>query len=234
MTDVKARSKNALFHFPALAFALLAALLLVIPASILGAVATGQAQAFNVTVPAQGNVFAAGVGGTKANGSGKKPTVVDFEPVDPRQVLWFTSVLGKVSCCSGGSTFNGPEGGTNAGGSTDILSSGGISGVIHQTRTMFLVGIFIGYPGPSAAATPQRRNVTYDAGKLDIYPALNQTFYIGDGKVGGGNTMQRYHVPRGANRLVLGFADAFAFHGTPGAYDDNVGELHVQFKIAPY
>jgi len=121
--------------------------------------AYGQAVVQTVTVDAQANVFAAGVGGLKANGGGKKPTVIQFEPFK-KQVLWFTNIVGKVSCCSGGSTFNGPEGGTNAGGSTDIQSSGGISGIIDKNRTMFLVGVFIGSPGP-AAPGPTRLDVTY-------------------------------------------------------------------------
>jgi hypothetical protein len=193
--------------------------------------ASSQTSVHSVTVDAAANVFAAGVGGLKANGGGKKPVVVSFQPFK-KQVLWFTSVLGKVSCCSGGSTFNGPEGGTNAGGTTDILSSGGISGIIDHNRTMFLVGVFVGYPGPSAPG-PERKDVTYDRGKSDIYPKLDQTFYIGNGKMLGGGTYQRIHVPDGANRLVLGFTDASSFHGAPGAYDDNVGELTVKFKLTP-
>lgn len=187
---------------------------------------------YAVTVDAGGNVFASGVGGLKANGGGKKPAIVRLNEMRSG-VVWFPSVLGRVSCCSGGTTFNGPEGGTNASGSTDIQSSGGISGIIDHDRTMFLVGVFAGYPGPGAPG-PARRDVTYDSGKLDVYPKLNQTFYIGNGKLlKGGAAYRRFHVPQGANRLVLGFADAYSFHGAPGAYDDNVGHLDVRAKASP-
>jgi hypothetical protein len=195
----------------------------------IGIAANTGSDIYTVTVDARGNVFAAGVGGLKANGGGHKPTVVSFEPLN-RQTVVFTSVLGNISCCGSGNTFNGPGGGTNGGGSTDIQSSGGISGIINHTRTMFLVGVFLGYPGP-AAPGPERRDVTYDPGKPDLYPQLDQTFYIGTGKVLGSGAYQRFHVPQGANRLVLGFADAFSFHGKPGYYDDNVGQLTTKFRI---
>jgi hypothetical protein len=196
-----------------------------------GRAALSQTAVHTVTVDAGSNVFAAGAGGLKTNGGGKKPVIVSFQPFK-KQVLTFTSVLGKVSCCSGGSTFNGPEGGTNAGGSTDIQSSGGISGMIDHNRTMFLAGVFVGSPGP-AAPGPERKDVTYDRGKSDIYPKLDQTFYIGNGKVLGAGAYQRIHVPDGANRLVLGFVDGFSFHGAPGAYDDNQGQLTVKFNLTP-
>jgi hypothetical protein len=188
---------------------------------------------FTVVVDAAGNVFAAGVGGLKANGGGKKPTVLQLNNMR-NGVVWFPSVLGKVSCCGNSpGTFNGPEGGTNAGGVTDIQSSGGISGIIDQKRTMFLVGVFVGYPGPSAPG-PARLDVTYDSGKQDIYPMLDQTFYIGTGKLlSNGSTYQKFHVPQGANRLVLGFADSSGFHGAPGAFDDNFGHLDVKVKAGP-
>jgi hypothetical protein len=193
--------------------------------------AYGQTAVHTVTVEGASNVFAAGVGGVKANGGGKKPAIVPFQPFK-KQVLWFTSVLGKVSCCGGGNTFNGAEGGTNAGGSTDIQSSGGISGIIDHNRTMFLVGVFLGYPGPTPPG-PERKDVTYDRGKSDVYPKLDQTFYIGNGKLLGSGSYQRIHVPDGANRLVLGFADGFSFHGAPGYYDDDLGELTVKFRLTP-
>ena len=193
--------------------------------------AYGQSAVQTVTVDSQANVFGAGAGGLKANGGGKKPVEIEFQPFK-KQVLWFTNVSGKVSCCSGGSTFNGPGGGTNAGGSTDIQSSGGIAGIIDKNRTMFLVGVFVGSPGP-AAPGPTRLDVTYSAGQSDIFPKLDQVFYIGIGTVLGGKTPQKFHVPQGANRLVLGFADAFSFHGAPGAYDDNQGELTVKLRLTP-
>lgn len=216
----------------ALALAAAALALASLSAAQITRAASTQSDVFTVTVDARGNVFAAGVGGLQKNGGGHKPTVVNISSQSKRQIVTFTSVLGKVSCCGNGNTLNGPEGGTNAGGSTDIQSSGGIAGIIDHNRTMFLTGVFVGYPGP-AAPGPARRDVTYDSGKTDLNPQLNQTFYIGTGKVLGSGAYQRFHVPQGANRLVLGFADAFSFHGAPGAFDDNVGQLTVKFRITP-
>ena len=220
-----------MFPIRALAFAFVACFVAALTGTTPGRAAYGQAVVQTVTVDAQANVFGAGVGGIKANGGGKKPVVIQFEPFK-KQVLWFTNIAGKVSCCSGGSTFNGPEGGTNAGGSTDIQSSGGISGIIDKKRTMFLVGVFVGYPGP-AAPGPARLDVTYSAGQTDIFPRLDQVFYIGRGTVLGSKTPQKFHVPQGANHLVLGFADAYSFNGSPGAYDDNQGELTVKLRLTP-
>jgi hypothetical protein len=208
----------------ALAFTLVAA------SAAPGRAALSQTSVHTVTVDAGSNVFAAGAGGLAANGGGKQPVMVSFQPFK-KQVLWFTSVLGKVSCCGGGATFNGAEGGTNAGGSTELQSSGGISGIIDNSRTMFLVGVFVGSPSPTPPG-PERKDVSFDRGKSDIYPKLDQTFYIGNGKVLGGS-YQRIHVPGGANRLVLGFADGISFHGAPGHYDDNQGQLTVKFKLTP-
>jgi len=51
-----------------------------------GSAANSQTAVHTVTVDAAGNVFAVGVGGLKANGGGKKPTVVTFQPFK-KQVL---------------------------------------------------------------------------------------------------------------------------------------------------
>src|SRR5262249_39942824 len=62
--------------------------------------------------------------------------------------------------------------------------------------------------------------------------ALNQTFFIGDGLTGtGSGSVQVFHVPDGATRLYLGFADAFFFQGDPGYYDDNTGSLTATFMV---
>jgi hypothetical protein len=116
---------------------------------------------------------------------------------------------------------------------TDIDSFGGTSGVVDFERVMFLVGIFLDDSEPSDPAPP-RLNFTGVENFAELSPALNQTFFIGDGLTGTGfGNEQTFHVPDDATRLYLGFADAFAFQGLLGWYDDNTGSLTAVFTVAP-
>ena len=138
-------------------------------------------------------------------------------------MLTFTSVAGRVSCCSGGDEFNDADGGTFAGGVTDVQSAGGISGITHPNKTMFLVGVFTDSKHPTGSG-PARLDGTSEQ---NLAPVLYQTFFIGTGKG------RRIEVPPTATRFYLGFADASSFTGPPGAYDDNVGELTTSFNVGP-
>jgi hypothetical protein len=87
-------------------------------------------------------------------------------------------------------------------------------------------------PGPTASEAPVSDALDfsgdYDFAKLR--PALAQVFFVGDGRASDGS-VQRFRVPKGAARLYLGFADAFAFHGPPGFYDDNRGSFQLEVKL---
>jgi hypothetical protein len=113
-------------------------------------------------------------------------------------------------------------------------ANGGISGVQHGELTLFLVGVFLDDDEPGDPAPP-RLDFSNDAltdDFLELAPALRQTFFIGDGLAGGSE--QIFHVPAGATRLFLGFADAFDFGdpiGPPGWYDDNLGQLVVDLEL---
>jgi Ca2+-binding RTX toxin-like protein len=159
---------------------------------------------------------------------------VSFTP-DSNLVLTFSSVTGSVSCCSGGGgTFNGPDGGLLASGTTNITSFNGIAGIIHTNRTMFLVGVFLDNTEPSDPA-PARLSFSNPEDFTDLSPALGQVFFIGDGLTDTGGAVQRFHVPAGATRLFLGFADAINFGNPtspPGFYSDNVGSLVIETEIA--
>ena len=177
---------------------------------------------FTLKIDAKSNVFAAGEGGLDQNGSGLAAPFVTFD-AKAGLVLTFSNVSGRVSCCGGGEEFNEADGGEFAGGVTDIESSGGISGITHPHKTMFLVGVFADNTTPKPPGPPR-----LDAmGAKNLSPLLFQTFFIGSGK---GKEIQ---VPASATRLYLGFADGSSFTGTPGSYDDNVGELTTSFTIAP-
>lgn len=182
--------------------------------------AKGSGPDFNVMINAKSNIFRAGTADPDANGGGESPAAVSFEP-RAGLVLTFANVNGRVSCCGGGEDFNDADGGEFAGGVTNVESAGGISGITHPNKTMFLVGVFTDNsaakpPGPARLDANDPKNLT---------PELFQSFFIGTGK---GKQIQ---VPSTATHLILGFADAYSFTGAPGSYDDNVGELTATFAI---
>ncbi len=142
-------------------------------------------------------------------------------------IVTFPKVIGKAACLDEAGTD--ADGGDCAGGNTDILPAGSFSGIKHHERTMFLVGVFVGAKLP-AKAPP---SLDFSANALGttftkLEPVLGQVFYIGDGTPGtppGGT--HDFVIPKGATQLYLGYADAYAFQGTPGAYGDNKGGLSV-------
>ena len=208
--------------------------------------ASTPALAATLTVSSMANIFGAGHTGAAATpepgGGGGGIAAPSFTfAAGPSQIVNFSSVTGSVSCCSGGATFNGPDGGTFATGTTDITSFGGIAGILHDNKTMFLVGVFTSDVEP-AGAGPARQHFSSAGGGgttadsfFDIFVELNQPFFVGDGLTGtGSGSTQNFHVPAGATHLYLGFADAFNFGdptSAPGFYGDNVGELSATFAL---
>ena len=145
--------------------------------------------------------------------------------------ITFSSVKGKVGCAGAGIQA-GPDGGTCAGGNTDILAANGIAGIVDHQKTQFLVGVFLGNANP---ARPPARLDFSDAAQgssfAELSPVLGQPFFIGDGTTPSG-LQQRFVIPPNATRLYLGFADAFSFQGPPGAYADNTGGIAVTLTQA--
>ena len=213
---------------------------------VAAALGAATAQATVITVDGTDNIFGAGHSGAAATpdpgggGGGTAPPSFVFA-AGVNQVITFSSVTGTVSCCSGGGGFNGPDGGSAASGTTDITSYNGISGILHDNRTMFLVGVFTSDTEPSDPAPLRLRFSNAGGGGaiatsfFDIFVELDQTFFIGDGLTGpGSGSIQNFHVPTGATRLYLGFADAFDFGfpiSAPGYYNDNIGSLTATFNL---
>jgi hypothetical protein len=190
---------------------------------------------FSGTVAGTANIFGAGLTVPPApggGGPGTTPFEIRFQPGD-HQDLTFQSVTGQVSCCgNGAAAFNGPDGGKNASGDTDITSYGGISGIVDPDRTMFFVGVFL-TDSPAADPAPDRLTFSDAQDFAELSPQIAQTFFIGDGLSTNG-TPHVFHVPAGATRLFLGFADALQFGNPtspPGWYFDNNGALNVQGSI---
>jgi hypothetical protein len=198
----------------------------------------GAAGATTVVVDAKANIFGAGhavppdPGG---GGAGLLPPCVSFTG-GPGYTVLFSSVTGTVFCCNGEAGGNGPDGGIEASGDTDILPYGGISGIVHGQRTLFLVGVFLDDSEPVDPAPPRIDFTGWSGLFNELTPELRQVFFIGDG-LADNAVPQVFYVPDGATRLYLGFADALHFGdptSLPGYYDDNLGELTATLCILPY
>jgi HYR domain-containing protein len=170
-------------------------------------------------VLATANIFGAGYTSAPAPGGGGAGTLPPGWRLaaGSNRVVTFPRITGTVTPIEG-SASNGPEG--NGQGPTNIESWQGISGIVHASNAMFLVGVFVGDGEPSLPA-PSRLDFSENERFDSIAPALGQTFFIGDG-VG-----RRFMVPEGATRLFVGFADAFFYIGKPGYYGNNSGDLEL-------
>lgn len=186
-------------------------------------------------IQGQHNIYGSGFGDAPdpgGGGGGLPPPVATIGLPGPLY-LTFSSVTGSVQCFSSAAP-NGPDGGTEAGGTTNLTSHRDISGIQHSNRTMFLVGVFRdSSPGSPSGPAPSSLSYSDPENFLTAAPLLNQIFFIGDGRTDDTNEIQTFLVPAGATRLFLGFADGFAFTGSPGFYDDNSGSLTADFAFSP-
>jgi hypothetical protein len=186
-----------------------------------------------MAVSAQANIFGAGsdfASGPGGGGGGVLPPSVQLP--GGASVVTFPTVKGKVTALMGSLGYKGAGG--DGSGETDITSYGGISGIVDERHGMFLVGVFLTDEPPSTTA-PARLDFTKREGFRTLAPRIGQTFFIGDGKD------RTVHVPPGATRLFLGFADAYSlgegalqgnYQGRPGYYDNNGGHLCVGVKAS--
>ena len=183
-----------------------------------------------VIVPALSNIFGAGQETAPDPGGGGAGIVPPELPLPSgTRIVTFPSVTGEVSPIEMVG-YNGPGGDLTS--DTDVESFGGISGIIHHSNGMFLVGVFLTDDLPADPA-PARLDFTDGEQFGLLKPEIGQTFFIGDG------VERRYRLPPGATRLFLGFVNAYTpgdplhlTHGEPGYYDNNAGELEVKVDLA--
>jgi hypothetical protein len=178
----------------------------------------------SLTVPARANIFGAGQAKPPdpgGGGAGVLPPMVALPP-GANRIVTFPSITGSVNPIMGDAEWNGPAG--DGVGGTNVLSFGGISGIVHAANGMFLVGVFLS-DGTPTTPEPSRLDFTNGMPADPLAPKLGQTFLIGDG------TGHKYDVPPEATRLYLGFADSYLYKGLPGWYDNNAGELTVTVGI---
>jgi hypothetical protein len=157
----------------------------------------------------------------------------DTFPVDPNEILAFSSVTGTVGCNF--RVTNGPDGTCWPRVNTTVTSYGGLSGIDVDHANMFLVGVFLGPaepsgPGPSVLKYNYGTVGSLSTADASFSPQLDQVFFIGDGLTGTGTGQEQdFDVPAGADRLYLGFADSF--DSVPSYYADDVGSLTATFEI---
>jgi len=191
-----------------------------------------QPQQGKVVVPATADIFAAGQasapdlhkgGGTLPPGrSVRQGSVVRFD------------AAGTVTCDRRW-PFNGPDGGRCYGDYMHTSPFGSISGIVDGQGFLSLLGVFTSDPPPEGSPPPSLDFSAAAIGHnfLRLEPALNQVFFIGDGKTSGASAdQQQFIVPRGATHLYLGFYDLCPNYGTRTCYDNNVGHLDVRIKVA--
>ncbi|MBS1772487.1 MAG: hypothetical protein JST82_06495 [Bacteroidetes bacterium] len=160
-----------------------------------------------------------------SGGKGIEPVVVD---VSGYKMVTFEKTTGivnfyadKDSCKD--CTADGCAGLTNIDGS----KCKEMTGIAHSKKKGFLVGVFISTsvfetePAHAINFTDKDNYITWG-------PDLGQVFYIGDGHTDKGET-QKILIPADADKLYLGFADAFV--GIPGRYKDNTGKLNTTIVL---
>ncbi len=197
---------------------------------------SGVNLAGRVAVDGRTNIFGAGhttAPAPNGGGGGLLPIAIPLAVQSSPLVLTFGAITGQIIGNTSRCQFNGPDGGTVCRQSTNVSSFGGISGIRHDSRTVFLVGVFLDGSEPNDPAPPVL-NVTSANEILDFTPVLRQVFYIGDGRTADG-TIQQFRVPEGATRFYLGFVDNFDSTPTtpqsPGFFNDNGGFLTVPYEI---
>lgn len=182
---------------------------------------------FHVSVDGKSNIFGAGRSTAPAPGGGGGGILPREIQVESAQTITFTAISGLVSGWAETCEFQDADGSTGCGGATNVSSYQGISGIVHDSRTMFLVGVFVDDNIPQDPA-PERQDASTANSIEDFQPLLGQVFFIGNGRTEDGK-IQEFHVPNGATRLFLGFAETFGFDtvepGLPGWYDDNGGSI---------
>ena len=182
---------------------------------------------------ARADIFAAGRDEVPSPGGGQLPERI----LIPEGVatVTFPRVEGTVKYI-GQEVYFGPDGideATTTRGrfTTNIAGYEGISGIRHDARFFFLVGVFLTDQPPSGAA-PERLNVTGANSQIEFdAPEIGQVFFIGDGQTDSG-ALQRIGVPETATRLYVGFADAETVNGeTTFLYSDNDGRLSIEYRF---
>lgn len=177
-----------------------------------------------LVIKGSANIFGAGretppnPGG---GGAGSLPVEI-LLPEGNNRFVTFDSIYGLIDCCNGTPSFP-PDGGSGA---TSVASYNGISGITHESNKLFLTGVFLTDSIPQDPA-PERMDATYVDTMDVVQTKIQQTFFIGDGRIRNSEIKQKFLIPDSASRFYIGILDAYGFNGLPGYFDDNPGEFYL-------
>jgi len=207
---------------------------------------TAAAQSFLVRVEAKADIYRAGETrpAGKNFGQGLIPPSVTLPA--GTQCVTFGKATGNQTCAASagcitidnnepeGTHYNDPDGVGAYPSSSSNLGRRAISG-IAAPYAGYLTGLFTPAGGPKG---PAPAPLDFTKGKRTAFtllaPALDQTFFVGDGRNGDGTGItQKFSVPATAATLYLGISDAPSFSGAPGAYLDNVGIFRIIVHARP-
>ena len=206
---------------------------LLLPAIAVSGIIASVASAQTYTVPANANIYSAGLSTPVApagGGAGILPVSITLAPSTTK--LQFQA--------SGTYTFDGGYHVVGADGNSGSYSPvvlnpyGGISG--YNGPGCPLVGLFLTSSPPQTPAPPTLdfTGNNEHPNFLTLSPLIGQLFFIGDGLADGSGATQSFNVPTGATRLFLGIADGDYYSDSPaGFYDDNTGNLTVTLSAVP-
>lgn len=189
-------------------------------------VLTGGGSTEQHELPATADIYLAGADdGAEAaiSDAGTRPLKIDL---DGAGRVRFPSVSGELGACDGCAPES-VDGGNETFANTNLSALNGISGVLHEDRTLFLVGVFLGDGDPDQDDQVDLSDADSEATQE---PGIGEVFFIGDGETDDGDEHEIV-VPDGAETLYLGFADGFAFQGVPGAYGDNSGSVDLEVTL---
>lgn len=146
------------------------------------------------------------------------PSQVPGLPLVPGTSLQF-SASGLVTHGPSAEPFietSGPDGGTSVL-AHDFGPENGIADVTAPINS--LMGVFLGpeLPHLSSAPGPLDFSTVESRDYLMLRPALQQVFFIGDGRTRAGQ-LQSIVIPQGASRLFLGPMDASQYHNNTGSF----------------
>ncbi|MCB9044591.1 MAG: hypothetical protein H6550_00495 [Chitinophagales bacterium] len=181
-----------------------------------------ELEKIDIEVSAQANLYFSQVRDTSIipGGAGIPPVVIDIRGV---KMITFENAEGTVTCFNEREgTYFGADGGAY-GEKTDVQELGGLSGIKHNKKVMFLTGVIISDYSllePPFPAIDYTEKENYE----ELYPSFDQPFFIGDGKNKDGAT-QRILVRREATTLIVGFADCLI--GPARNYRNNDGTIKI-------
>ncbi|KRA38048.1 MULTISPECIES: hypothetical protein [unclassified Nocardioides] len=188
-------------------------------------VLTGGGSTEQHDLPATADIYLAGTSDddVSISDAGTRPLRIDL---DGAGTVRFPSVSGELGAC-GGCEPESVDGGNKTFPSTNLMPLNGITGVVHEDRTLFVVGVFLGDGEPDQ---DDQVDLSDADSEETQEPGIGEVFFIGDGRTGDGDE-QEIVVPDGAETLYLGFADGYSFQGVPGAYGDNSGSADIEVTL---